>query len=281
MKNHFFLLALTLVLGANLKSQQMAWVPGNVVDNPAYTDGTDCSQNVVCYALAYTPAQFGVLTSYTTNFIVDCDHGASAVVGNRSLVMTDNSKEELACAEAGVMLLQSSGNTGTFRVKRGQTYYLHEICVQTARRGQELTFSADDVGSLTTSLDVPGSEAVTEVPSFAKYLMKRNTQFCDALQAPDFEPGTERGNPSPLDTEELSLELAPNPAVNEIRVSVLVPEERTELSILDAQGRTVQSRIVTTRTRELINVSQLPSGVYFLSVGPDYPELTRRFVINR
>jgi hypothetical protein len=57
------------------------------------------------------------------------------------------------------------------------------------------------------------------------------------------------------------LRVYPNPATNSIRVE---GEEMNDITISDGMGRTIMS---TSRTEREIDVSSLPSGVYWVRVG--------------
>ena len=279
----FLVLLAAFLLGATADAQTMQWVPGDQVDDASYTDGTNCQQNVLCYALTYTPAQTGVLTSYTTNFLVDCDAGNSAVVSNVSLTMTDNSAQQTACEEAGMLLLHASANSGELAVKAERTTVLHEICIQTSRRTTELRFSADEVGGMTTSLDRREALAVTERPAFAPFLFKRDRAACPESPATTFAGGVD--NPGDLSGEMdgTGLSLSPNPADVEVNVRFDHDAPTAQFRLLDATGKELRRWKGATATTLRLDVSRLPAGLYYLSASTedDNAERTERFVVRR
>lgn len=282
MNKLFLILFAGLLTGAALDAQQMQWVPGDQVNDSSYTDGTNCAENVLCYALAYTPAQTGVLTSYTTNFLVDCDSGNSAVVNNTSLVMTDNSAQHGACAEYGKLLMHSSGNSGTITVKAGRTTFLHEICLQTTTKTTALRFESDQIGGMTTSLDVRDQPAVTERPVFAPFLFKRDRAACDDTPASVFsDVDLDTPTAASLERDGSGLTISPNPATTEISVRFAHAAATADFRILDATGKEVRTWTAATDTRLTVNIAGLPAGLYYLSAHAEEESLTEKFVIRK
>lgn len=279
----FFLLLLAFFLfGAGVEAQQMQWVPGNQVTDPNYKDGTDCSENIICYALAYTPAKSGQLTSYTTNFLLDCDSGKSAVIGNRSLVMSDNSAQEEACAEAGLILLLSSGNTGMVKVRADRAAYLHEICIQTSSKRTSIQFSVDNVGALTTSLDVKGGPAVTERPSFQPFLFKRSTSICPDTPDNIFDVNQDGVGADIRDQVDfLDFRMSPNPASDDVQVRFTHPAEQVDFYLLDASGREIRTWLELNGEVHTISVSDLPAGIYHLNAQTTNESITKKLVVRR
>ncbi len=105
-----------LVLGAVsvMQAQTMRWIP-----TPAHSVSGRCSDQSTksgltqCYTLEYTPAVSGVLTSYTTGFLVSCTSLGSAIAKNQSCTMTPNNREVNGCDALGKVLMNSSGNSGS------------------------------------------------------------------------------------------------------------------------------------------------------------------------
>ncbi|WP_273444845.1 T9SS type A sorting domain-containing protein [Neolewinella agarilytica] len=278
----FFVLLSTFLMGVELDAQQMNWVPGDQVTDANYTDGTDCDANLLCYTLAYTPAQTGVLTSYTTNFMVDCDGGNSAIVSNRSLLLNDNSSQEEACEEAGLLLLHSSGNSGTITVKAGQTTYLHEICLQTAGKSTELQFVADKIGGMTTSLDLRDGNAMTERPEFRSFIFKHNRSACDEAYTGEVVNTDLEGVAGfSGEGDGISLYLSPNPAISDLQIQFHHTAAKANYRLLDATGRQLRKWEAVTRVSQTIDVAELPSGLYYLNVSTAKDELSQKFVIQR
>jgi len=275
----FFLVLLAIFLfGVESNAQQMQWVPGDQVVDPNYVDGTNCTKNILCYSLAYTPTQTGVLTSYTTGFLVACDNGHSAIVSNNSLVMTNNSAQQEACAEAGVLLLQSSGNAGEITVKNGRTTYLHEICIQTSSKTTEIQFELDKIGALTTSLDIHDSPAVTERPKFQPFLFKRARTACANSLDDAF---TEIPDAPYRSYEGVLFTISPNPAVSEVQIRFDHVAEKVNFHLLDASGRELRTWKAATGTSHAVDVSTLPAGFYHLKARTDQETFTRKFIVRR
>lgn len=278
----FVFLLLVFLLVPGLEAQEMTWVPGDRVEDPSYVDKTDCDANLICYVLAYKPEQTGNLTSYTTNFLMDCDGGNSAVVSNASLVMTDNSEQKMACEEAGIILMHSSGNSGQVTAKVGNTVYLHEICLRTSGKYTAIQFVADEIGGMTTSLDVQDAGAVTERPVFAPFLLKRNLSACGQSAIADAPGAIDEGPLTAWDEADGSrLTLAPNPAVNELRVRFDHVAATADFRMLDATGRQLRQWQGATKVGKSVDVSLLPAGMYYLSVRTAEEEVTRKFIVKR
>jgi hypothetical protein len=106
-----------------------------------------CCDNILCYAIRYTPGYSGTLTSYTTGFFVNCVGGLSPIVYNQSCVMTDNSFEAGACS-GGVILFNSSGNEGALPITVGVPVILHRLCFMVPP-GTSLTIIEDIITDLT------------------------------------------------------------------------------------------------------------------------------------
>lgn len=172
------LTAMTTVLHA----QTMQWVP--------FTKGLtkgDCAaeisknDQVICYALEYTPAVSGVLTSYTTGFYVSCTSLGSPVAKNQSCSMYNNVNLQNGCSTNGIVLMNSSGNTGNVinnQVQAGIPVILHKVCF-TIPKGETIKITEDQITDLTTSIDVGGGTFTTEFPTFTESVI-RNTRYDDA-----------------------------------------------------------------------------------------------------
>jgi hypothetical protein len=155
------LLILPLLLPLPLFSQSMRWIPAtNVFElNPCPRQQGSKAQ-ALSYALEYTPGVSGVLTSYTTGFLVSCTTAGTAVVKNQSIVMTNKSREISGCNTLGAVLMNSSGNSGDAvhnTITAGVPVILHQICV---------TIQEEVVTDLTTSIDIGNGDAVTEFPTY-------------------------------------------------------------------------------------------------------------------
>lgn len=116
---------------------------------------SDCQNNVLCYAIEYTPLFTGNVTSYTTGFFMDCNNGANPVVFNESCVMTDMSQELNACGSFNLILLNSSGNSGSLAVTMGVPVIIHQVCFTIPNPGL-LNITRDPTLGLTVSVDLAG-----------------------------------------------------------------------------------------------------------------------------
>lgn len=174
--NHLIISALMLCFAGALEAQTMRWVP-----SPVDTQFGKCSDQSTksgltqCYALEYTPAVSGVLTSYTTGFLVSCTSLGSAVAKNQSCSMTPKNNEVNGCSSIGKTLVNSSGNSGTItnnQIEAGVPVILHQICL-TIPTGEAVTIEEEPITDLTTSVDVGNGSYVTEYPAFESATFRR------------------------------------------------------------------------------------------------------------
>ncbi len=156
---------------------EMRWVympPGTM--SGSCVSGSDCSTGTICFTLQYTPGVTGILTSYTTGFFVNCYNGADPVVSNESCVMVDNSGVQEDCGGSGLILMNSSGNTGNLMITKNIPVVLHQICLQLGAGGS-VVLDEDEATDLTASVELPGNILVTETPSFTNYTVDFDT-YC-------------------------------------------------------------------------------------------------------
>jgi hypothetical protein len=155
--------SMTLVLQA----QTMKWIPMEaVVAKGQCNIDTDKKHQQICYALQYTPAASGTLTSYTTGFFVSCTSMGSAVVKNQSCYMTNNVNVVNGCDGTGMILMNSSGNSGTItnsKVQAGVPVIIHQVCFSIPY-GESITIKEDPITDLTTSIDISPGVYKTEYP---------------------------------------------------------------------------------------------------------------------
>ncbi len=160
-------LLLFLLLQLPLFSQTMRWVPA-LDGSGKCPNQVGGKEQTLSYALEYTPKVSGVLTSYTTGFLVSCTSAGSAVVKNQSRVMTSKSREISGCNTMGSVLMNSSGNSGDAvhnRIEAGVPVILHQICLSIPA-GESVTVQEDVVTDLTTSIDLGNGLVTTEFPTF-------------------------------------------------------------------------------------------------------------------
>ncbi|MFZ1678237.1 MAG: T9SS type A sorting domain-containing protein [Saprospiraceae bacterium] len=142
----------------------MRWIPtphsmGTCPNKPGSKEKT------LSYLLEYTPNVSGVLTSYTTGFLVSCTPAGSPIVKNQSGIMTSKSREISGCNTMGVVLMNSSGNSGQIVIHAGAPVILHQICLSIPV-GESITIQEDVVTDLTTSIDLGNGIYISEFPTF-------------------------------------------------------------------------------------------------------------------
>ncbi len=178
MKN--ILIALLLVVQGTMYSQTMTWIPSKHVVNKGCADMTDCTENIVCYKLQYIPNESGVLTSYTTGFIADCENGETKVKINQSCIIEDKSDQVVACESHGKILLNCSGNSGSANLVRGRPIILHQICLDAKNKNIEIVES--DIIHLTTSIDLHDQIATTEFAEYVSYMVLSSNITCEEVK---------------------------------------------------------------------------------------------------
>ncbi len=163
------LLLLPLLLQLPLLSQTMRWIPAtNDLGFTPCAHQQASKMQTLSYVLEYTPGVSGVLTSYTTGFLISCTTAGTAIVKNQSVVMTNKSREISGCNTMGAVLMNSSGNSGEAihnTITAGVPVILHQICLRIPE-GEAVTIKEDEVTDLTTSIDVGNGDSVTEFPTY-------------------------------------------------------------------------------------------------------------------
>ncbi len=165
---YYLSLLVAVMITTFSQAQTMRWIPA-----PAGSEYSSCpngqgKQKAISYVLEYTPNVSGVLTSYTTGFLVSCTSIGSAVVKNQSRVMTSKNHETSGCNTTGAVLMNCSGNSGTItnnKVEKGVPVLLHQICISVPE-GESITLREETVTDLTTSIDLANGTPVTEFPEF-------------------------------------------------------------------------------------------------------------------
>lgn len=169
MKKFSILAAAMFILTCGTYAQTMRWIPvqnGSGMSTCPNQPGG--KEKTLSYALEYTPNISGVLTSYTTGFLVSCTSAGSAVIKNQSRVMTSKSREISGCNTMGAVLMNSSGNSGDpshNTITAGVPVILHQICLSIPA-GESVSIQEDVVTDLTTSIDVGNGIYQTEFPTF-------------------------------------------------------------------------------------------------------------------
>ena len=90
-----------------------------------------------------------------------------------------------------------------------------------------------------------------------------------------FRPGSENVN----EYGQASLSLYPNPTHNVLNLNADL-QDRTEVMILDMNGRTVKHYVVNGLNEMRLNVSDLQSGVYFIRVSNETTTALSKFIVE-
>lgn len=155
----------TITVNPCITAPEMRWILlEEDVQNGSCISTSDCDDDVICYALQYTPNMTGSLTSYTTGFIVDCNDGANPIISNSSCVMTSAIAVDNQCATLGMVLINASGNSGGLSINQGVSQILHQVCFSIP--SGSINIVEDEVTDLTASIDSINGPAVTEYPSY-------------------------------------------------------------------------------------------------------------------
>ncbi|MBK9982222.1 MAG: T9SS type A sorting domain-containing protein [Saprospiraceae bacterium] len=120
----------------------------------ACVSSSDCTNDVLCYGLEYTPLYTGTMTTYTTGFFIGCMSGINPVLSNSACLLHDNSQIHDFCTQAGVVLFNSSTDQGVaVPVFKGVPQIIHQVCYSIPSSGT-LTVTRDNLpGALSTSID--------------------------------------------------------------------------------------------------------------------------------
>jgi hypothetical protein len=177
MKTQYLITAvLSLGFVASLPAQTMRWIPSQSISRAgSCVDESSKSGLTECYVLEYTPAASGVLTSYTTGFLVSCTSLGSAISKNQGCSMTAKNNETNGCSIIGKVLLNSSGNSGTItnnKIEAGVPVILHQVCL-TIPSGESVSIEEEPVTDLSTSIDVGDGSYLTEYPAYETSVFKR------------------------------------------------------------------------------------------------------------
>lgn len=173
---HYFSILICCAIASIGTSQVMTWVPMDATLASGPCAAQPAKKQQLCYALQYTPGETGTLTSYTTGFYVSCTSLGPAVIKNISCTMTNNVNLINGCSDNGVVLMNSSGNTGSAvnnKVVAGVPITLHQVCFSIPY-GESISIREDEITDLTTSIDLTAGGSKTEYPSFAKIFIRRD-----------------------------------------------------------------------------------------------------------
>lgn len=144
---------------------------------------SDCTNDVLCYGLEYTPLFTGTMTTYTTGFFVECMNGTNPVQSNSACLLHDNSQIHDLCMQAGVVLFNSSTDQGVaVPVFKGVPQIIHQVCFNIPSSGT-LTVTRDNLpGALSTSIDsIIGGGFESDTIAHYIALMIDSSAACSAL----------------------------------------------------------------------------------------------------
>lgn len=186
---------LILSMGASISphAQTMKWVPIPTGSSLGKCTCAATSRNELqCYALEYIPHVTGVMTSYTTAFLVSCTSKGSPVAKNESCTISSKVNLIDGCSESGKVMMISAGNTGSkmnSAIVADQPIYLHQVCFEIPK-GETITIELAPNTSLTCAIDLSFGKAMTEVPKFIsqaishlKYDTANPTEWLDVKAA--------------------------------------------------------------------------------------------------
>ncbi|OYT13405.1 MAG: hypothetical protein B6I19_05305 [Bacteroidetes bacterium 4572_114] len=230
----FFLSVIFTFMAYNIQAQSMNWVlMPNGTGNGECTSTTDCESGIMCYGLEYTPSLTGVLTSYTTGFFATCTSEGNPIFSNGSCVMVDNSQVIEACQDYGLVLFNSSGNSGSpvnNILTAGVPIILHQVCF-TLPSGDYTIISEDIVTDLTTNIDLPDGTSITEFPAYSEFALYRD-EVCPAIIVANDDDFS--GNP----INDISGGMAGNVLINDMLNGVAVTPNDVDVNVIDNGGLT-------------------------------------------
>ena len=156
----------TVTVNPCITAPEMRWILLEETEqNGTCISISDCDDDVICYALQYTPNMTGTLTSYTTAFFVDCIEGQDPIISNASCTMSDASSTTNGCDDFDLVLINASGNTGNVAVTKDVPKILHQVCFAIPSGVIEIV--EDSTTDLTTSIDsTMGGGPESEFPSY-------------------------------------------------------------------------------------------------------------------
>jgi hypothetical protein len=85
-------------------------------------------------------------------------------------------------------------------------------------------------------------------------------------------------NVTSIENETLVANIFPNPAMDNLFVSVFTNEPKYEISIMDIQGRIIETRSVNNQETHVFNIAKLTSGIYLVKISGKELNKTMKFV---
>ena len=136
------------------------------------------------------------------------------------------------------------------------------------------------VGDPTNPVEVYGTQWIFEVDDEEEVSIYVTTvdqagQESVPSETLTFRPGTEGVN----ETATPMLSLYPNPAKSVLSINAEMTG-KTEVKVIDLSGRTVKHFVANNLNAMRLNVSNLPSGVYFVSVSNEATTIVGKFVVE-
>ena len=119
-------------------------------------------------------------------------------------------------------------------------------------------------------------------------LVRAEKQICrevftfDKKFCPEYKGKNQSYDPGPIGARNTKgakgFTVSPNPASDLLNISDLTPGTDTEIMIVDSNNRILQQSKEIDSTQKMIDISSLPSGIYFILVKNDTSVETQKFV---
>lgn len=137
------------------------------------------------------------------------------------------------------------------------------------------------LGPITITLRARDAAGRTSTCAFVVTRVDQLAPFCSS--DPGNEGVVERGNPA-SESEILGFELAPNPAIDQVNLSVYGLKGTALVSVIDQLGRTVWEQTIETEQTNLqidLGADRFDSGLYLVTVRSDGSMVTKRLILTK
>ncbi|MEN0048817.1 MAG: hypothetical protein AAF806_17270 [Bacteroidota bacterium] len=155
-------------------TQSMQWV--SLGEKGNCLDLSDKEQDIYCVGLEYTPAISGILSSYTTGFLINCTDGDAPIILNQSCLLQDHSQVLDGCDKIGKILLNASANSGGVKqskLEKGVAIVLHQVCFEISQ-SDKIEIQKDDITNLTTAIILDeNSKLLSEFPAYETHKIEQ------------------------------------------------------------------------------------------------------------
>lgn len=168
----------TITIEGCLPAPSMEWVllDENGVVNGSCVSHSDCSNNILCYGLRYVPNHTGILTTYTTGFLINCTSTGNPVIdtSNRSCIMNQGaSGTDNQCIASGQVLMNSSASGPDYPITQNVPVIIHQVCFSIPP-GESITISVFPGLPPNASVEPTVGAATTEFPAYNTLTINRN-----------------------------------------------------------------------------------------------------------